>query len=97
MGNRRRQYSPEFKARVVLELLAGDKSMAQLCREHQIKDSVINRWRQQFVERSPELFESRQQRTSADEARIAELERMIGRLTLELEASKKASNWLSSR
>jgi transposase len=54
---------------------------------------VLSRWRQEFLQRAPTLFE---QNTVSDQrdARIAELERMIGRLTLELEMAKKVSSVL---
>ena len=93
---KRRTFSPEFKAQVVLEVLTGVKSGAQVCREHRIKDSVLSRWKQDFVERAPQLF-VHGNRQSQEEARIADLERLVGQLTLELQAAKKASFLLASR
>jgi transposase len=93
---KRRTFSPEFKAQVVLEVLTGVKSGAQVCREHRMKDSVLSRWKQEFVERSPQLF-VRGDRQSQEEARIADLERLVGQLTMELQAAKKASLLLASR
>lgn len=93
---KRRTFSPEFKAQIVLEVLTGAKSGAQICREHQIKDSVLSRWKQEFIERTPQLFE-RGERQNHEEERTAELERLVGRLTMELEMSKKASLLLTSR
>lgn len=92
---KRRSFSGRFKAQVVLEVLTGVKSAAQVCREHGIKETLLSRWKQEFVERSPEVFESRRGRDAQDE-RVAELERVIGRLTLELEMAKKASLLLNS-
>jgi transposase len=92
----RRKYTPEFKARVVLEMLTEHKSAGQLSREHGIKDSVISRWKQEFIERSPSLFEVGASGPDDRDQRIAELERMIGRLVLELEATKKVSKYLDS-
>jgi transposase len=91
----RRKFSPEFKARVVLELITDQKSTAQASREYGIKDSVLSRWKQEFIERSPQLFE---QGTASDDRdqRIAELERMVGRLAMELEMAKKVSGFLNS-
>jgi len=91
---RRRQFTSEFKAKVVLEMLSEDKSPAQASREYGIKDSVLSRWKQEFIERSPQLFEAGQAKDERDE-RIAELERMVGRLTLELDMAKKVSKALS--
>jgi len=93
---KRRTFSPEFKAQAVLEVLTGVKSGAQVCREHQIKDSVLSRWKQEFIERAPQLFE-RGKAQSQEEERIAELERLVGQLTMELAMAKKASLLLTSR
>lgn len=94
--SKRRTFPPEFKAQVVLEVLSGAKSAAQACREHGLKDPVLARWKREFVERAPQVFERGQVR-SQEEERIAELERMVGRLTMELEVAKKASLLLTSR
>lgn len=90
---RRQTYTPDFKARVVLEILTEGLSLAEAGRKYKIKDTVLSRWRQQFIERAPQIFNSRQAKNQRDE-RIAELERIIGRLTVELEASKKLSDFL---
>ena len=91
-----RSYDAELKARVVLEALQGQKTAAQICRENGIADDLLAHWKREFVERASELFRTRQER-SADEARIAELERLVGQLTLELAAVKKVSSLLNSR
>lgn len=91
----RRKYSAEFKAQVVLEMLTEQKSATQASREYGIKDSVLSRWKQEFIERSPSLFENGTIQDNRDE-RIAELERMVGRLATELEMSKKVSRFLDS-
>ena len=94
--SKKRTYTPEFKAQVVLEVLSQQKSLAQASREYGVRDSVISRWRQEFVERSPELFQRSSEKDERDQ-RIAELERMVGRLTMALEVSKKVSGILGSR
>jgi transposase-like protein len=91
----RRKFTPEFKARVVLEMLTEQKSAAQASREYGIKDSVLSRWKQEFIERSPMLFEQNAASDDRDQ-RIAELERMVGRMTMELEMAKKVSGFLNS-
>lgn len=97
MGKPRRTYTPEFKVRVVLELISGKKSLSQASREYGIKDTVISRWRQEFLERASQVFE--QPGREDDQAqRIAELERMVGRLALQLDIAKKvfgSSDFLS--
>lgn len=88
MGQPHRTYTPEFKVRVVMELLAGKKSLGEASREYGIKDSVISRWRQEFTERAPQIFEQSGSKDAQAE-RIAELERALGRATLQLEIAKK--------
>ena len=93
---RRRKFEPEFKAKVVLELLRGEKTPAQLCREHEIGADLLGQWRKVVVERVPELF-SDPRGASAEMVRIAELERLVGQQAMELAAGKKALSWPSSR
>ena len=92
---KRRAFKPAFKAKVVLEELSGIKSTAEICREHRLKPQVFSRWKTEFIDRAPEIFATKPSRGDEQE-RIAELERMVGRLTMELEAAKKVSNILAS-
>jgi len=92
----RRKFTPEYKAQVVLEMLIEQKSAAQASREYGIKDSVLSRWKQEFIERSPMLFETTDFNNNDREQRISELERMVGRLAMELDMAKKVSRFLNS-
>ena len=95
MTEKRRTFTPEFKFSVVMSLITGKQSLAQLSREHGVKDSVISRWRDKFIEHGADVFRT-QASDDADKRQIAELERLLGRKTVELEAAKKVSNWLKS-
>ena len=92
---KQRTFTAKFKAQVVLDLLTEAKTMAQICREHNLKDQVVRRWKSEFLDRAETIFGGdaiRQQHLE----RIAELERLLGRLTMELEIAKKASQLSSS-
>jgi transposase-like protein len=91
----RRKFTPQFKSQVVLQLLSGERSMAELCREHQLTAQMIGSWKQQFLAGATQAFENETSRNQEEQARIAELERMVGKLTMELEIAKKASSWLA--
>ena len=91
----RRRFTAEFKAQVVLDVLSGSKSAAEVCREHQLNPQVLARWKSELVERAPLVFEQ-DQLHSQEQERIAELERAVGRLTMQLEIAKKASALLNS-
>ena len=87
-----RKYSPEFKARVVLESLRGDISQAELCRRYGVASDQLSRWRKRLIEQAPKLFSDGRKDPNLE--RIAQLEQLVGRLTLELEILKKASSIL---
>lgn len=101
MGTKpRRKFTAQFKLDAVLELVAGHKSVAQICRERAITEKLLYDWKRAFTERAPMIFDTSATALSETQARIAELERLVGRLTLENEILKKAgTNWplVSSR
>lgn len=94
MATNRRQYTAEFKAKVVLQVLSGEKTTSEICRTHKINASVLNRWRKEFVEQAAGIFEQGGV-DNEEQQRIAELERLVGQLTMQLEIAKKASAYLS--
>jgi transposase len=89
----RRKFTPEFKSQVVLQLLAGEKRMPELCREYQLTAQVVSSWKQHFLAAAPRAFEP-EDADRAEPERTAELERMVGKLTMQLEIAKKASSVL---
>ncbi len=89
----RRSLAPEFKANLVLELLTGTGSQADLCRKYNLKPQLLAHWKTAVIARLHTLFQERVQ-SSQDQVRIAELEQLVGRQTYELEILKKASRML---
>ena len=93
----RRQFTAAFKARVVLELLSGAKTSAELCREHQLAASVLADWKAMFLRHAPKAFENPEHHNDQEAPHVAELERLVGRLTLENDILKKATSILHQR
>lgn len=96
MGKKRRTFSPEFKLETVLEGIRGEKTVAQICRERGIRDTLYYKWRDAFKSRAPEIFVRASQQAdqvSQLETRVADLERLAGKLALENEILKKATSW----
>lgn len=92
-NNGRRVFSAEFKLKMATQIVSGARTVAELSREYQIKDSVLYRWRDEFLAGAGLIFD--QERTPASTLeRIAELERIIGQQHVELECLKKASKLL---
>jgi transposase len=89
----RRTFTPEFKAKLVLEFLSGAANQAELCRKHNLKPQLLAHWKAAVLERMHLLFQEDGQ-SSQDQLRIGELEQLVGRQAYELEVLKKASRML---
>jgi len=87
MAVKRRKFSRDFKLQVVREVEAG-KTQAQAAREYQLNQNMLSRWCRQHRRYKDKAF-SGNGRPHTDEARIAALERMVGRLTMENDLLKK--------
>jgi transposase len=87
MAVKRRAFSRDFKLQVVREVEAG-KSQAEIAREHEISPHLISRWCRHHRKYKGRAFPGHGHARS-DEARVAALERMIGRLTMENDLLKK--------
>ncbi len=89
MARTRRNFSAEFKAKVVLEIISGSKTAAEVCREYNLKPDLVSHWKNQFMINAAQVFENGT-KVDPQQARIEELERLAGKLSLELEIAKKA-------
>ncbi|HET8523873.1 MAG TPA: transposase [Thermomicrobiales bacterium] len=95
---RGRTFSREFKLSVVREIASGAKRPAQACREYELSEGVLLRWRQEYDARGEDAFTPREvSGVQALEQRIAELERFCGQLALENAALKKGLSGRASR
>ena len=92
---KRRRFTAEFKAKVVLEALSGESSQAELCRRYNLSEQQLSKWKQQAVENFASLFGSKDKAAADAAERIAHLEQLVGRLTVALDIEKKAAKWLN--
>ncbi|URD48292.1 IS3 family transposase (plasmid) [Chroococcidiopsis sp. CCNUC1] len=86
MSNKRKQYSSQFKAKVALEAVRGEKTVAELASQYQVHPTMINNWKRQLLEEASSLFEKGSEIGKANEsqqAQIDELYRQIGQLKVE--------------
>ena len=93
MPRTRRSFPADFKAKLVVELLTGAASQAELCRKYNLKPQLLSHWKAVVLERLHTLFQEDPQ-ASQDQIRIAELEQLVGRQAYELEILKKVSRML---
>jgi len=79
----RKQYEASFKAKVALEAVKGEKTIAQLAGEYGVHPNQIGRWKTELLEKLPDLFTDRRKRHEKDrEETEAELYRQIGQLSM---------------
>ena len=88
MANKRKQYSYQFKAKVALEAIRGDKTVPELASQYELHPTLINGWKRQLLEKASEVFqkENKGQRQKGKEdylSEINELYRQIGQLKVE--------------
>ena len=88
MAVKRRVFSREFKLKVIREIGAG-KTQAQICREHHLNHNVVSRWCREHRQHKEKAFPGKAWASETDASRIASLERMVGRLTMENDLLKK--------
>ncbi len=99
MARKQRQFMAQFKLETVLETLRGEKPIAQICRERAVTDSLVYKWRGEFLEKAPGIFEGKvtSQQNNTTNERVAELERLVGQLTMENALLKKGGSWLEAQ
>jgi transposase-like protein len=79
----RRNHSPAFKARVALEALRGEKTIAELAQQHDVHPNQITAWKNELVQRAGQLFGGQPAESPADRAKVKDLHAKIGELTVE--------------
>jgi len=96
MGGKRRRFSAAFKAKVALEAVRGEKTIAQLSSEFGVHGNQIRKWRRQLLDELPKIFTDGRKRSEKDSEELtAELYRQIGQLKVELDWLKKKASMLS--
>jgi transposase len=75
VGVKRKQHSAEFKARVAMASLSGEKTLAQLSVEFGVHPTMISNWKQELVKRAGELFARGSRRCAEGDRRSAPQDR----------------------
>ena len=90
MGAKRRKFAAEFKAKVALAAVRGEKTINVLAGQYELHPNQIVTWKKQLLEASRTFFQDGRARSDAvDEALVARLYEEIGRLKVELDWMKK--------
>lgn len=101
-----RRFSAEFKFELIRQIEAGEKRLAQVCREHDLDPGMVRDWRESVRKRGAQAFPRSEGDGSGDataisalaasQARTGELERLVGQMALEIQFLKKALRHVGS-
>ena len=89
---KRKTYNASFKARVALEALKGDQTIAELAAKYQVHPTMTTKWKKQVLDGLVDVFSGngRKARDASHEAEVKELHAKIGQLTVEKDFLSKA-------
>ena len=92
---KRKSFPPEFKAKVAIEALKGDRTVNEIAAEFEVHPTQVNNWKKQLLSSSSDVFGTRRQQQSEDfEVERDKLYSQIGRLKVEVDWLKKKTGHL---
>jgi transposase len=88
----RRQYSADWKAKVALEAIKGQRTVQEIASHYEVHPTLVTHWKKQLLEGAAEIFSNgKRAAADADEELKAELYQQIGKLQVEVDWLKKKS------
>ena len=96
MSGMRKRYDGSFKARVALEAIRGDRTVAEIAAAYGVHPNQISKWKKQALDELPKIFSGRYEKTEAQGKELTDqLYQQIGRLKVELDWLKKKAGIIS--
>ena len=94
---KRKQHSPAFKLKVVLEALKEEKTTAELASQFEVHPTMINSWKKDFLENAVSVFEDKRKKKGEPEQEklIEDLYKQIGKQKVELDFLERACDMLN--
>lgn len=92
MKRQRRQYSADWKAKVALEAIKGQRTVQEIASHYEVHPTLVRHWKKQLLEGAAEIFSNgKRAAADAEEELKAELYQQIGKLQVEVDWLKKKS------
>ena len=86
---KKKQYPKEFKARVALEAIKGEKTIAQLSSEYEIHGNMITKWKRHLQDNIGNIFTRKNEQEPNEKELIENLYKQIGKSQVEIDWLKK--------
>lgn len=83
MTRKRRNHSPEFKAKVALDAAKGDKTVAELAQKYNLHANQISTWQKELLENAAMIFATENHSGKESSEEVDKLHAKIGQLTME--------------
>lgn len=96
MSKSRRNFSSKFKAKLVLEVLKGEKDLNTIATENEIQPNLLRNWKKEFLEKADVVFddsreESLREKLAEERKEKAAYAKKVGQLTMQVDWLKKKS------
>ena len=96
MSRSRRNFSAEFKTKLVLQLLKGEKELNVLATENDIQPNLLRNWKKEFLENASLAFDNKREdnlreKLAEERKEKAEYAKKVGQLTMQVDWLKKKS------
>jgi transposase-like protein len=93
MRRKRKQYSPEFKAKVALAAIKNEETVVQLAVRYEVHPTVINTWKRNLLDGAAGLSAKGHKKDNQVEAKVDELYKHIGKLKVERDFLSRKLNF----
>ncbi len=94
---KRRNWSLDEKLAIVLEGIKGERSISEICRVHQISQSLYYKWRDKVFEGAKKGLSNGIQRSSPGQGQLEDLQKIIGKQTIQIEILKKTDEYFRTK
>lgn len=96
MSRTKRTFSPEFKAKLVLEVLRGEKELNVIATENDIQPNLLRNWKKEFLDKASVVFDDSREdnlreKLASERKEKDQYAKKVGQLTMQVDWLKKKS------
>ena len=92
MSKKRKQYSSAFKAKVALEAIQNESTVAEIAKKYGVHPTMVSNWKRALLDGASEIFDKGQKSKKQSDVEVEELYRHIGQLKVERDFLSKKLN-----